>query len=118
MGKILLEGIEFFAYHGCYKEEQIIGTRFTVDLNVETDTMAAEVSDHLHDTVSYVHLYQIVKKEMEQKSHLIEHVARRIMDSIREKFPEITCIDLKINKMNPPVGGKMKQVGFQVSWKK
>jgi len=27
MGKILLEGMEFFAYHGHYKEEQIIGTK-------------------------------------------------------------------------------------------
>jgi dihydroneopterin aldolase len=118
MGKIFLEGIELFAYHGCYKEEQIIGTRFSVDLLVETDTTKAEEGDHLHDTVSYVHLYQLVKKEMEQKSHLLEHVAKRIMDSIRDQFPQITSIELKINKLNPPVGGKMKQVGFQAYWRK
>lgn len=118
MGKILLEGLEFFAYHGCYKEEQIIGTRFSVDLVVETDTLKAETSDHLHDTLSYVHLYQIVKKEMEIKSHLIEHVARRIMDSVQQQFPSIYVIDLTIYKCNPPVGGKMKQVGFQTCWKK
>ena len=116
MGKILLEGIEFFAYHGCYKEEQIIGTRFTVDLVVETDTAKAEVSDHLHDTISYVHIYQAVKNEMEQKSHLIEHVARRIIDSIVSKFPSITSIELKISKLNPPVGGKMKQVAYRTNW--
>jgi dihydroneopterin aldolase len=118
MGKILLEGIEFFAYHGCYKEEQIIGTRFTVDLAVETDSTAAEASDHLHDTVSYVHLYQAVKKEMEQNSHLIEHVARRIIDNIVANFPAITSIDLKICKLNPPIGGKLKHVGYETSWQK
>ena len=110
--------MEFFAYHGCYKEEQIIGTRFTVDLHVDTDTSTAEQSDHLHDTISYVNLYQAVRKEMEHKSHLIEHVARRIMDSIKQQFPMITSIELKIFKMNPPVGGKMKQVGYKTTWTK
>ena len=118
MGKILLEEMEFFAYHGCYKEEQIIGTRFSVDLIVETDTLKAEENDHLHDTVSYVHLYQIVKKEMEIKSHLLEHVARRIMNSIQNQFPMITSIVLTIYKINPPVGGKMEQVGYETCWQK
>ena len=116
MGKILLEGIEFFAYHGCYKEEQIIGTRFVVNLVVETDTSKAESSDNIHDTVSYVHLYQAIKKEMEIKSHLIEHVAARIMDSIRSQFTTLDSIDLTIYKVNPPVGGQMQQVGFRTTW--
>jgi len=59
-----------------------------------------------------------VKKEMEQKSHLLEHVARRIMDAIRQEFPAITAIDLKIAKLNPPMGGKMHQVSFMTHWKK
>ena len=118
MGKILLDGIEFFAYHGCYKEEQIIGTRFVVNLVVETDTSKAEASDNIHDTVSYVHLYQAIKKEMEIKSHLIEHVAARIMDSIRSQFAALDSIDLTIYKVNPPVGGQMQQVGYNTKWVK
>ena len=56
MGTILLEGMEFFSFHGCFKEEQIIGTRFIVDLVVDVDTMVAEQSDSLHDTADYVGL--------------------------------------------------------------
>jgi len=118
MGTILLEGMEFFAFHGCFKEEQIIGTKFIADLTVEVDTEVAEGSDSLHDTADYVGLYRCVKKEMEQKSHLLEHVARRIMDAIRQEFPAITAIDLKIAKLNPPMGGKMHQVSFMTHWKK
>jgi dihydroneopterin aldolase len=118
MGTILLEGMEFFAFHGCFKEEQIIGTRFILDLQVEVDTAASEVSDQLRDTADYVGLYTCVKKEMEQKSHLLEHVARRILDAICREFPAITCIDLKIAKVNPPMGGKMQQVSFKTHWKK
>jgi dihydroneopterin aldolase len=116
MGAILLEGMEFFSYHGCFREEQLIGTKFTVDLKVEADTSAAEVSDKLHETVDYVGLYRTVKKEMEQNAYLLEHVAWRIMESLKKEFPLLVSIDLKINKINPPIGGKMHQVCFATSW--
>ncbi len=118
MGTIMLEGMEFFSFHGCFKEEQVIGTRFIVDLNIEVDTSVSETSDLLRDTTDYVGLYRCVKKEMDQKSHLLEHVAKRIMDAIRLEFPAINVIDLKIAKINPPMGGKMQQVCFKSRWKK
>ncbi|MDP1621805.1 MAG: dihydroneopterin aldolase [Bacteroidales bacterium] len=118
MGSILLEGMEFFAFHGCFKEEQIIGTKFIVDICVDVETTLSEESDHLHDTVDYSRLYQCVKKEMEQKAHLLEHIARRILDTIRVEFPSVMAIDVKIAKINPPIGGKMQQVSFKTQWKK
>ncbi len=118
MGYILLEGMEFFAFHGCFKEEQIIGSRFTVDLLIETDTKSAEQSDHLTDTVDYVKLYQCVKTEMGLKSHLLEHVAARIISSIRNEFPHIDSVEIKIAKMNPPIGGKIEKVVYKDTWRK
>ncbi len=118
MGTILLEGMEFFAFHGCFKEEQIIGTKFIVDLYVEVDTAVSEDSDHLRDTVDYVGLYRCVKSEMEKKSHLLEHVAKRILTSLQTHFPSIDSMELKIAKINPPMGGKMQQVSYKTQWKK
>jgi len=118
MGKITLDGMEFFAYHGCFKEEQLIGTKFIVYLTIETDTSKAEQSDHLHDTVNYSGLYHAVKTEMELKSHLLEHVARRIIISVSGQFPSITGINITISKLNPPVGGKVKQVSYTTSWER
>jgi dihydroneopterin aldolase len=110
MGKILLEGMEFFAYHGCFKEEQLIGTRFIVDLEVEFDTTSAEQSDHLHDTLNYQEVYRIVKKEMEIRSNLLEHVARRILTALMAAYPSAGKTMVRIAKMNPPLGGKVRQV--------
>jgi dihydroneopterin aldolase len=110
MGKIHLEGMEFFAYHGHYKEEQIIGTKFIVDLEIVFETSLAEYSDELGDTINYQEAYLIVKKEMEINSHLIESVARRILDSLSQAFPQINSVQVKISKINPPLGGKVKQV--------
>jgi len=110
MGKILLEGMEFFAYHGCFHEEQLIGTRFVVDLELEVNTTRAEISDHLEDTINYQTIYGLVRHEMEQKSQLIEHVAHRILQAVKETFPGIGAIQVSVSKVNPPLGGKTKQV--------
>ncbi|MEI6172798.1 MAG: dihydroneopterin aldolase [Bacteroidota bacterium] len=118
MGTILLEGMEFFAFHGCFREERIIGTKFIVDLHVELETTLAEESDHLKDTVDYSGLYRCVKKEMEEKSHLLEHLARRIIVAVQNESPAITFIEIKLAKINPPLGGKMQQVSFKTYWKK
>jgi len=114
MGLISLEGMEFFAYHGHFKEEQIIGTRFTVDLFMETDTHEAEMTDNLAKTVNYQAVYNVVAKEMSVKSHLLENVARRILDAISREFPHIETCRVKIAKMNPPVGGKVEKVSLEL----
>ena len=41
MSVISIENMEFYAYHGCFKEEQQIGTWFQIDLNIEADTFKA-----------------------------------------------------------------------------
>ena len=115
MGKILLEGMEFFAYHGHFREEQIIGTKFMVDLEMEFDTVKAENSDHLHDTINYQEVYLLVKREMEINSHLMERVARRILDSMKQSFPPLKTIHVKISKLNPPLGGKVSQVSCMLT---
>ncbi len=102
--------MEFFAYHGCFAEEQVIGTNFIVDFYFETTTTEAETSDDLRKTVNYQTVYQLVKKEMEIKSHLLEHVGRRILDSVMAAFPEVISAEVKISKLNPPLGGKVDRV--------
>ena len=116
MSVISIEGMEFFAYHGCFKEEQVIGTKFSIDLFLETDTSKAEQSDSLQDTVNYQLVYQLVKKEMETTSKLLEHVGRRILDSISKKFPMVAHATIKIRKQNPPLGGKMDFVSLELSF--
>jgi dihydroneopterin aldolase len=110
MGIISVEGMDFFAYHGCFKEEQIIGTRFIVDLYIETDTHEAELTDDLSKTVNYQAVYGFVSEEMKEKSKLLEHVARRILDRLKNEFPGVISARIKVSKLNPPVGGKVERV--------
>ncbi len=112
MGLIEIEGMDFFAYHGCFKEERVIGTRFTVDAWLTTDTSESETSDELKHTVNYQAVYALIRREMEQHSHLLEHVARRVIDALYREFPPLTYVKIKVSKLNPALadGGKIRQV--------
>jgi len=108
--------MEFFAYHGCFTEEQIIGTKFRIDLFLEVNTVDAEQSDNLSDTVNYQEVFMLVKEEMKIKSKLLEHVGRRIIDKIKLQFPEVEKARIKIRKLNPPLGGKMDFVSLELEY--
>ena len=102
--------MEFYAFHGHYKEEQIVGSRFLVDLTIETDMDKPAESDNLKDAVNYQQAYTIIKAQMEKKSHLLENIASRIMDALWSEMSGIKKAKVKVSKMNPPVGGKVNSV--------
>lgn len=106
MDKIILEGLEFYAYHGFYPEEQKIGGMYHVDLEIETDLSKAAETDHLSSTLDYGSIYACVKAEMNENSKLIEHVAGRISNSLFRAFLEISKLKVKVSKINPPLAGK------------
>lgn len=114
MARISIEGMEFFAYHGCFDEEQIIGTKFRVDLSFETNTQEAENSDELSKTIDYQSVFMMVKSEMQIKSKLLEYVGRRILNRLKSDFPEVETATVKVSKLNPPLGGKMDCVSVQL----
>jgi 7,8-dihydroneopterin aldolase/epimerase/oxygenase len=115
MGTIQLENMEFYAYHGHFKEERIVGNRFLVDVTVETDCIPASLSDELRDAVNYQVIYQLVDEQMKIKSHLLENICGRIINAIGEKFPGLPAITVKISKLNPPLGGKTEKVSVTMS---
>ena len=115
MSLIKLEGMEFFSYHGCFAEEQVIGNKFIIDLEVEADIAKAEKSDEISETVNYQTLYDLVAAEMKKKSSLLEHVAGRILDAVHRSSPYISNVSVKISKINPPLGGRMQQVSVILS---
>jgi dihydroneopterin aldolase len=115
MGHIQIEGMEFYSFHGHYKEEQIVGNRFLVDLTLETDMEIPAESDNLKDAVNYQGAYEIVKSVMEKKSHLLENIAGRILDALYTEMSGINKATVKVSKMNPPVGGKVQSVSVIMS---
>ena len=115
MGVIRIEDMEFYAFHGHYHEEQIVGSHFMVDVTIETDTDKAGKSDELRDTLNYQTAYLIIKREMEKTSNLLEHIATRILESLCSELPGIRKAIVRVSKLNPVMGGRIGRVSVEVS---
>jgi 7,8-dihydroneopterin aldolase/epimerase/oxygenase len=115
MGLIQIENMEFYSFHGHFKEERIVGNKFIVNLTIDTDMTKPQESDNLKDAVNYQRLYEIVKLQMEVKSHLLEHIAGRILDAIYTEMEGVEKVTVKVSKMNPPMGGKIGSVSVVIS---
>jgi 7,8-dihydroneopterin aldolase/epimerase/oxygenase len=110
VGKVIVEGIRLYAHHGCMEEETRLGGNYRVDVWVDGDFSKAAESDAISDAVDYVEIYEIVKKEMAIPSKLIETVAKRIGDGIKKKYPALKGGEVKVVKLNAPIGGVVDNV--------
>jgi len=114
MSKIILENMEFHAFHGCLDHEKQLGNTFIISVSIELNTEKAGKTDELHDTLNYQLVYDVVKEQMEIPSKLIEHVGQRILDSIFNGFPQIKKLKVKLSKLNPPLGAKVQNVSIEL----
>ena len=118
MGTIRLKNIKIYAFHGCLIEEGQIGSDYIVNLWVKSDLEIASNSDELADTVDYVMLQQIVRDEMAKRAKLLEHVAKRIIDSIFLKLEMVKEVKVSVAKRNPPIGGDVAEVSVTMKMKR
>lgn len=116
MNKIILENMEFHAFHGCLEFEQELGNTFIVSVSMELDTSHAGKTDELDHTLNYQLVYDRNKgSNGNAVRKLIEHVGQRILDSLFNGFPQINALEVKLSKLNPPLGGKVERVTIELS---
>ncbi|MBR1768052.1 MAG: dihydroneopterin aldolase [Prevotella sp.] len=105
---ICLHEVRFYAFHGVMPQERSVGGEFLVSVKVGCPLEKAMSSDDVADTLNYAELYELVKKEMMLPSSLLEHVMGRIVEAIEKAFPKVTSVEVKIKKVNPPMGSDCK----------
>ena len=115
MAKIHLNDMHFYSYHGCFEEERIVGTHFSVDCTLEMDCIEAAKHDDLTQTINYQDVYLLIAQEMKQPSAILEHVAYRIIRQLHSQFPKIEKASVWIHKLNPPLGGKIGKASVEIS---
>ncbi|MGN7721842.1 dihydroneopterin aldolase [Chitinophaga sp. 22620] len=102
---IALESIKFFSYHGLYKEEQVLGNHFILDVQVSIPE--PEHPSMLAESVNYEELYGIACRVMEVPQPLLEQVVHNITAAIRERYPAVTHSRVTLRKQAPPFGGDL-----------
>ncbi|MDB5024351.1 MAG: folB [Mucilaginibacter sp.] len=113
---VALHGAEFFARHGFYPEEQLLGCKFLVDISVGFMPVGELHEDNLANTVNYEQLYRIACLQMQQPRKLIETLAQAILDDIKKEHSFVETIVVTIKKLNPPMRGRIDHSGVTISY--
>lgn len=109
MGLITIKGIRIFAYHGHLPEEAKLGGHFIVNIWVTVDVSEVEKTDNLNDTVDYVQIIEIIKKDMSLRANMIEVPAKRIVDSIL-KLDKVQKVKVELEKVQPPIDASFDKI--------
>lgn len=114
MDRIELTNMVFFAYHGVYAEEQRMGQRFYIDLEVGGDFQRAGKADDLSGTVDYTAVYAKVKEVVETKRfQLLEALAEVLAEEVLA-FPLVEEVAVRIRKPSVPLPGPLDYVQVQI----
>ncbi len=115
---ITLEGLKIHAFHGVDPQERIVGADFIIDLKIKTDFTNAAINDSLENTISYAEIFELVKREMNIPSQLLEHACNRICKVLIEEFKLIEEVHIKMFKENPPMNSDSKRIGVEMICRK
>src|SRR4029079_1501175 len=104
---IALQRIEFDGRHGATAVERRTTRKFEVDVEMDVDAAVAERSDLLAGTGDYSRVAEvIVGVGTGEPHHLLESLARRMVDGIRGRFPRVRRVQVELRKLNlPPCPG-------------
>lgn len=103
---VALEGMHFYAFHGYYDEEQLIGNDFILDVYAYIPSFDSH-EDNINDTVNYEDVYLICQEVMKTKYRLLESVVMYIAEKLKSKFPFTEKITVRLSKIGPQLGGSV-----------
>ncbi|MGF7184210.1 dihydroneopterin aldolase [Desulfitispora alkaliphila] len=114
MEKIIMEKLEFYAYHGVLQEEKDLGQRFLVDVEIGFEGAKAGKSDKIEDTINYATVYDGVKNiVVNQKFNLIEKLAEEIASYVLT-IDKVYWCKVRVNKPQAPIAGIFNNVAIEI----
>lgn len=113
---IHLEQLKFYGYHGLYAQEKKLGAWFELDVTLDWPS-GTEPIVHLYETINYTEVYEVVKVRMLEPTELLETLAMDLVGVLKEHFPELIALKIRITKMNPPLPNFQGRVSVEYSKK-
>ena len=107
---VKVENLKIYAYHGCMKEEEVIGSDYVVNITAFCSIGPKRFVDDIDAAVNYVDLAKIVVREMGIRSKMLEAVAKRIADASLNEISLLEEIDVSISKICPPINADVEKV--------
>lgn len=111
--RIVLEGMEFHAFHGVYPEEGRLGARFSVDAELE---LAVSGDDRLDGTADYSEVYRFIRETVTgRRFALIEALAAALAEGLLETQPLLSAVTVRVHKPAAPLPGVVRNVFVEVT---
>ena len=111
---IHIKRLALYGHHGVMPQEKVVGAMFYVSLQIKCEVAEeAYLQDELSGTISYADIIDLVRKEMSIPSALLEHLAHRVAKSLIDAFSRILCVNIRIDKENPPCGVSAESIGVE-----
>ncbi len=113
---IRIKNASFYAYHGVASDEQNLGGKFEVDVELRADLSAAMESDDLRRTVNYEAVYATVRTIVTAKKYfLVEALANSIASGLLKEYGGVKEVTVKVRKPHPPVKGVVDYIEVEVT---
>ena len=119
LDQIKIEGLEIFANHGVFPEENVLGQKFIVSATLYTDTRKAGKTDELTASIHYGEVSAFITEFIKSHTYkLLERVAEELVEDMLQKFDGLEKVTLEIQKPWAPVGLPLKTVSVRItrSW--
>ena len=115
MDKISIKNLEVYAYHGVYEEENRLGQKFVISVDMYLDTHPAAADDDLEKSVNYGEVCLRIRQLMEEKNcSLIETVAQRIASCILYSYKEVQKVCVEVAKPQAPIPMSIETVSVRI----
>ena len=112
---IRLHNAVFYAYHGVLSDEQNLGGKFEVDVELHCDLSKGAKSDHLKQTVDYERVYDCIKGlVLGKKYFLLEALGSTIAKGILKNFKKVQKVVVRVRKPGAPVRGVIDYVEVEI----
>jgi dihydroneopterin aldolase len=113
---IRLHNAVFYAYHGVLSDEQNLGGKFEVDVDLHCDLSRGAKSDSLDQTIDYERVYDcIMQLVLGKKYYLIEALAGTIADGLLKNFKRAQKVVVRVRKPCAPVKGVIDHVEVEIT---
>lgn len=116
---IRIHNAVFYAYHGVLSDEQNLGGKFEVDIELHCDLRKGATTDQLSNTIDYERVYDCVKSSVMGKKHfLLESLGETIIDGLFSSFKRVKLVTVRVRKPNAPVKGVIDTVEVEMTRKR
>ena len=115
---VKVENLKIYAFHGCMDEEKVIGSDYIINMKAMCFVGEKVFNDDITQTVDYVDLARIAKREMAVRSKLLEAVIKRIIDASFKEIDSLEELCVSVSKINPPINADVKSVSVTMSKKR